>query len=41
MYDCTRRETFESVRDWAKDVEMHASPDVTKLLLGNKTDLGE
>ena len=39
VYDITNRQTFENVRKWMKDVTELASPNVVKLLVGNKTDL--
>ena len=39
VYDITNRQTFENVRKWMKDVTDLASPNVVKLLVGNKTDL--
>ena len=38
-YDCTRTESFENVGNWVRQIENHASPDVKKILLGNKCDL--
>ncbi len=38
-YDCTSEESFNNVRNWVRQIEMHASPSVEKLLIGNKCDL--
>ena len=38
-YDCTSEESFNNVRNWVRQIEMHASPQVEKLLIGNKCDL--
>ena len=40
VYDITDRKTFQSVKDWIKDSEMHDSG-FEKLLCGNKIDLEE
>ena len=39
VYDVTNRESFDSVARWFRDVDNLASPDVCKILIGNKTDL--
>lgn len=39
VYDVTDRESFEHVDFWMKEVDRLASPDVCRLLVGNKTDL--
>ena len=38
-YDCTSEESFENVRNWVKQIEQHAMPNVKKILVGNKADL--
>ncbi len=42
VFDVTRRETFTALENkWLSDVQEYASsPDVIKLILGNKTDVG-
>ncbi len=40
VYDITRKETLECVKDWVKDVKQSA-PDVLLYLVGNKIDLEE
>jgi len=39
VYDVTNRESFVSVRAWMKQIEQHADVGVSKLLVGNKSDL--
>lgn len=40
MYDITRRETFDHLTSWLEDAKQHASPHMTIMLIGNKSDLG-
>jgi len=40
VYDITDRKTFQSVKDWIKDSELHGSG-FEKVLCGNKIDLEE
>ena len=37
-YDCTDENSFANVRSWVKQIEVHASPNVVKVLIGNKCD---
>jgi GTPase SAR1 family protein len=39
VYDCTNEESFDSITDWLKEIEIHASGEVPIVLLANKTDL--
>ena len=39
LYDCTSTESFKNVGNWVKQIENQASPDIKKILLGNKCDL--
>ena len=40
VYDCTNQESFKNVKDkWLLQINQHAPPNVTKLLIGNKSDL--
>jgi len=39
VFDVTNQSSFENVRKWLDDVERHASPNIVKLLIGNKCDL--
>ncbi|EAY05009.1 hypothetical protein TVAG_416520 [Trichomonas vaginalis G3] len=41
VYDITNRDSFENVRKWINDVDRLATPQVVKLIVGNKTDLEE
>ena len=38
VYDCTDRGSFENVRNWLGQIEMHADLDCTICLLANKCD---
>jgi Ras-related protein Rab-18 len=39
VYDVTRKETFENLEQWLKEVDMYTNRDgVIKLLVGNKID---
>ena len=37
-YDCTDENSFNNVRSWMKQLEAHATPGVSKVLVGNKSD---
>lgn len=39
VYDCTQEATFNNITNWLKQIESHASEDVVKILVANKTDL--
>ncbi len=39
VYDCTEEATFNNISNWLKQIEVHASSDVAKILVANKTDL--
>ncbi|KAJ9459246.1 Ras-related protein Rab-1A [Diplonema papillatum] len=39
VYDVTDVETFHNVKTWLKEIEKYATDNVSKLLVGNKTDL--
>lgn len=39
VYDITDRESFEQVSHWMSEIDSHASQDVCRLLVGNKSDL--
>lgn len=41
VYDATRRETFDHVLNWMRQIQEHheLGPDTVKLLIGNKQDL--
>ena len=38
MYDVTDRSSFESVRNWIKQIEVHGDKSVKKVLVGHKCD---
>ena len=38
-YDCTAEESFNNVRNWVRQIELHASQNVEKVLIGNKADM--
>lgn len=38
-YDITNTESFKNVRDWLSQIEQNASPNIVKVLVGNKCDL--
>jgi Ras-related protein Rab-8A len=37
-YDCTQDESFQNVKNWVRQIELHASQNVEKVLIGNKAD---
>jgi Ras-related protein Rab-2A len=39
VYDITRRDSFESVSRWYADLKQYCEPNITVVLVGNKTDL--
>jgi len=39
VYDVTDEKTFDNVRHWMKQIELHAQQNVNKILLGNKADM--
>lgn len=39
VYDITDKSSFENVKMWLSEIEKYASNEVTKLLVGNKSDL--
>lgn len=41
VYDVTSLKSFESVRKWIKNIEEHAAPDVERIIVGNKCEVGE
>ncbi|CAH1406197.1 unnamed protein product [Nezara viridula] len=41
VYDCTDRVSFENLKVWMEEIQRFASPDVNKLLVGNKVDLSD
>ena len=41
VYDCTDTKSFEDIRNWMKQIENHARPDIAKLLVASKCDMSE
>ncbi|OVA08673.1 Small GTPase superfamily [Macleaya cordata] len=40
VYDITRRTTFDSVGRWLDELNIHSDTTVARMLVGNKSDLG-
>lgn len=38
VYDVTRRDSFDSIQNWLSDVNAYAGVEVSKLLVGTKSD---
>lgn len=41
MYDLTRLESFESLKEWLREVRNNSDPDTMVYLIGNQLDLAE
>ena len=41
MYDITSEKSFDSIRNWIRNIEEHASSDVERMLVGNKCDMND
>ena len=39
VYDITDRQSFQDIENWLGEVRQHASPNIVKILVGNKCDL--
>ena len=39
VYDITDRTTFVEIENWLAEIQQHASPNVARLLVGNKCDM--
>ena len=40
-YDVTDKKSYQDIHTWMGEVEKHASPNITRVLVGNKSDLEE
>ena len=40
-YDLTDRESFSAIENWMNEVEKHASDNISRILVGNKSDMTE
>jgi Ras-related protein Rab-1A len=40
-YDITDRESFSAIENWMNEVEKHASDNISRILVGNKSDMTE
>ena len=38
-YDATSEDSFNNIRNWIKQIEVHANSGVERILIGNKADL--
>jgi len=41
VYDITSEKSFDSIRNWIRNIEEHASSDVERMLIGNKCDMND
>jgi Ras-related protein Rab-8A len=41
VYDVTDESSFNNIRNWIRNIELHASDNVNKILVGNKADMDE
>eukprot|EP00331_Platyophrya_macrostoma_P003503 CAMPEP_0176424454 /NCGR_PEP_ID=MMETSP0127-20121128/10845_1 /TAXON_ID=938130 /ORGANISM="Platyophrya macrostoma, Strain WH" /LENGTH=213 /DNA_ID=CAMNT_0017805511 /DNA_START=32 /DNA_END=673 /DNA_ORIENTATION=+ len=41
VYDITDKESFDSVKGWMSEIEKYAQENVIKILVGNKSDMGD
>lgn len=39
VYDITDRNTFNNIRNWVAQINLHADVNINKILIGNKCDL--
>ncbi len=39
VYDITKRQTFENVVKWIKELKANAEPDIVVMIVGNKVDI--
>ena len=41
VYDIINEKSFDSIRNWIRNIEEHASADVERMLVGNKCDMND
>ncbi|KAM9765887.1 ras-related protein Rab-8B [Menidia menidia] len=41
VYDITNEKSFDNIRNWIRNIEEHASSDVERMVLGNKSDMSD
>ena len=41
VYDVTDMHSFQNVRNWMRQIQQHASANVNKILIANKSDVAE
>ncbi len=41
VYDITSQDSFESAKEWKKEIENNADREVLVYLIGNRADLGD
>ena len=41
VYDITERKSFDGIRSWVNQIQIHAEASVNKILVGNKFDLAQ
>lgn len=41
VYDVTDPSSFDNIRNWMSNLQQNASPDVQKILVGNKCDMAD
>lgn len=39
VFDVTRRDTFENIERWLRELRQHTDPNIVMMLVGNKSDL--
>jgi Ras-related protein Rab-1A len=39
VYDVNDKRSYDGINDWLKETDTYASPDIIKILIGNKSDL--
>lgn len=41
VYDITNEKSFENIKNWIRNIDLHSSTGVEKMILGNKCDLND